>query len=173
MHHAQPRFARLGGVHNKKKLREPIRTESLWSVKSFSVLIGSFQFFLICFKQDYSDWLSSFKFFSVLLSSFFSSQKWQFWCLAGSLHSSGFNTTKVSSVHFCQSCWDILKDYKILAEYLKAFTKATQGSPVGKNPLCWLMMSKEKNPAYGRHQLSRPMRIIEPIQIWRGCVIYL
>ena len=28
-----------------------------------------------------------------------------------------------------------------------------------------------KNPAYGRHQLSRPMRIVGPIQIWRGSVI--
>ena len=33
--------------------------------------------------------------------------------------------------------------------------------------------SLKKNPAYGRHQLSRPMRIVGPIQIWRGCVIYL
>ena len=31
----------------------------------------------------------------------------------------------------------------------------------------------QKNPAYGRHQLSRPMRIEGPVQIWRGCVIYL
>ena len=30
----------------------------------------------------------------------------------------------------------------------------------------------EKNPAYGRHQLSRPMQIVGPIQFWRGCVIY-
>ena len=30
-----------------------------------------------------------------------------------------------------------------------------------------------KNPAYGRHQLFWPMRIVGPIQIWRGCVIYL
>ena len=29
-----------------------------------------------------------------------------------------------------------------------------------------------KNPAYRRHQLSRPMRIVGPIQFWRGCVIY-
>ena len=29
-----------------------------------------------------------------------------------------------------------------------------------------------KNPAYGRHKLSRPMRIVGPIQFWRGCVIY-
>ena len=28
------------------------------------------------------------------------------------------------------------------------------------------------NPAYGRHQLSRPMRVLGPIQIWRGCVIF-
>ena len=38
--------------------------------------------FLICLKQDYFDCFSSFKFFSVLFSSFFSFQKWQFWCLA-------------------------------------------------------------------------------------------
>ena len=31
----------------------------------------------------------------------------------------------------------------------------------------------KKNPAYGKHQLSRPMRILGPIQILRGCVIYL
>ena len=30
-----------------------------------------------------------------------------------------------------------------------------------------------KNPSYGRQQLSRPMRIVGPKQIWRGCVIYL
>ena len=30
-----------------------------------------------------------------------------------------------------------------------------------------------KNPAYKRHQLSRPMQIVGPKQIWRGCVIYL
>ena len=30
-----------------------------------------------------------------------------------------------------------------------------------------------KNPAYGRHQISRPMRIVGPIQVWRVCVIYL
>ena len=33
--------------------------------------------------------------------------------------------------------------------------------------------TSKKNPAYGRHQFSRPMRIVGPIQIWRGCVIYL
>ena len=27
--------------------------------------------------------------------------------------------------------------------------------------------------AYGRHQLSRPMPIVGPIQIWRGCGIYI
>ena len=31
----------------------------------------------------------------------------------------------------------------------------------------------KKNPAYGRHQLSRPIRIVGPIQIWGGRVIYL
>ena len=31
----------------------------------------------------------------------------------------------------------------------------------------------KKNLAYGRHQLSRPMRIVGPIQICRGCLIYL
>ena len=31
----------------------------------------------------------------------------------------------------------------------------------------------KKNPAYGRHRISRPMRIGGPIQFWRVCVIYL
>ena len=30
-----------------------------------------------------------------------------------------------------------------------------------------------KNPAYGRHRISGPMRIVGPIQFWRVCVIYL
>ena len=33
-------------------------------------------------------------------------------------------------------------------------------------------MSNKRNPAYRRHQLSRPMLIVGPIQFWRGCVIY-
>ena len=39
--------------------------------------------FLICLEHEYCDSFSYFKFFSVLLSSSFSSQKWQFWYLAG------------------------------------------------------------------------------------------
>ena len=31
----------------------------------------------------------------------------------------------------------------------------------------------EKNPAYGRQIISRPMRIVGPIQFMRGCMIYL
>ena len=34
-------------------------------------------------------------------------------------------------------------------------------------------MKGKKNPAYGRHRISRPMRIVGPIQFWRGCVISL
>ena len=30
-----------------------------------------------------------------------------------------------------------------------------------------------KNPAYGRHRISRPMRIVGPIKFWRVYVIYL
>ena len=41
------------------------------------------------------------------------------------------------------------------------------------NSIAIKLRFSKKNPAYGRHQLSRPMRIIGPIQIWRGCVIYL
>ena len=37
--------------------------------------------------------------------------------------------------------------------------------------LCKWEKEKE-NPLYGRHQLSRPMRIVGQIQFWRGCVIY-
>ena len=54
-------------------------------MKSFSVLFSSywsFLVFLICLTQDYFDSCSSFKSFSVLFSSSFCSQKWQFWCLA-------------------------------------------------------------------------------------------
>ena len=29
-----------------------------------------------------------------------------------------------------------------------------------------------KNPAYRRHQVSRAIRIVEPIQIWIGCMIF-
>ena len=29
-----------------------------------------------------------------------------------------------------------------------------------------------KNPAYWRHQISRLMRIVEPLKILRGCMIY-
>ena len=38
---------------------------------------------------------------------------------------------------------------------------------------CWAYWSYYKNSAYGRHQLSWPMRPVGPIQIWRGSVIYL
>ena len=31
----------------------------------------------------------------------------------------------------------------------------------------------QKNPAYGRQRISQPMRIVGPIQFWRGCMIYL
>ena len=31
---------------------------------------------------------------------------------------------------------------------------------------------RNKNSAYGRHQLSRPMRIVGPIQFWRGCATF-
>ena len=31
----------------------------------------------------------------------------------------------------------------------------------------------KKNPEYGRHHLTWPMRIVGPIQFCRGCVIYL
>ena len=36
-----------------------------------------------------------------------------------------------------------------------------------------VLMSHKKNPAYGRQRISRPMRIVRPIQFWRGWVIYL
>ena len=37
----------------------------------------------------------------------------------------------------------------------------------------WNFNVESKNPAYGRQRISRPMRIVGPIQFWRGCVIYL
>ena len=36
-----------------------------------------------------------------------------------------------------------------------------------------LTIMLQKNAAYGRQRISRPMRIVGPIQFWRGCVIYL
>ena len=39
--------------------------------------------------------------------------------------------------------------------------------------MCCQWQTLKKNPAYGRYQLSRPMRIVGPIQFWRGCMIYL
>ena len=47
-----------------------------------------------------------------------------------------------------------------------------------KSYLIWISLitfsssSCLKNPAYRRHQLSRPMQIVGPKQIWRGCVIF-
>ena len=51
----------------------------MWS--SFQLLLVLFSFW-ICLKLYYFDSFSSFKFFSVLFSSSFSFQKWQFWYLA-------------------------------------------------------------------------------------------
>ena len=35
-----------------------------------------------------------------------------------------------------------------------------------------LVETEVKNPAYRRHRICRPMRIVGPIQFWRGCMIY-
>ena len=67
---------------------------------------------------------------------------------------------------------------------LKAFTKRLHGVYDKKNQIIpikhRIMRVKRKyvnvnvkNSTYGRHQLSQPMRILGPIQFWRGCVIYL
>ena len=69
-------------------------------LKSFSVLIGSFYFFLICHKQDYFRSFRSFQIFSILFSSCFSSQKWQFWCLAQIFMYMGFSVQ-----------WSIVKNF--------------------------------------------------------------
>ena len=37
------------------------------------------------------------------------------------------------------------------------------------NMHAWLGMLTIKNSAYWRHRISRPMRIVGPIQFWRGC----
>ena len=42
-----------------------------------------------------------------------------------------------------------------------------------RNFLTTLREGFNKNPAYGRQRISRPMRIVGPIQFWRGCMIYL
>ena len=41
--------------------------------------------------------------------------------------------------------------------------------------VCWSPLKTiklTKNPAYGRYQLFRPMRIVDLTQILRGCIIY-
>ena len=55
---------------------------------------------------------------------------------------------------------------KILITYNIFFYDTSSKSVIKKKVL-------SKNPAYGRHQLCRPMRIVGPIQIWRGNMIYL
>ena len=41
--------------------------------------------------------------------------------------------------------------------------------------ISYIIMGKlyKKIPAYGRHRISRPMRIVGLIQFWRVCMIYL
>ena len=41
------------------------------------------------------------------------------------------------------------------------------------NCLDFIPTIQKKNPAYRTHRISRPMRIVGPIQFWRGCVTYL
>ena len=55
------------------------------------------------------------------------------------------------------TCWNLSTSTKPL----KKFHFRSHGN-------IWL-----KNPAYGRHRISRPMRIVGPIKFWRVCVIYL
>ena len=53
--------------------------------------------------------------------------------------------------------------------------------PLNHNPIslknvhleCTIYKNFQKNLAYGRQRISRPMRIVGPIQFWRSCVIYL
>ena len=55
---------------------------------------------------------------------------------------------------------------------VKSLFENTTGKSIFK---IFKMLTKtlQKNPAYGRHQISRLMRIVGPIQFWRVCVIYL
>ena len=48
------------------------------------------------------------------------------------------------------------------------FLHCKQSESMWLSPGYWI-----KNPAYGRHRISRPMRIVGPIKFWRGCVIYI
>ena len=68
------------GVHLSENKEEHEGTEKNLK-KPIKIVMILFSF-LIGLKQDYFDIFSSFKFFSVIFSSSFSSQKWQFWCLA-------------------------------------------------------------------------------------------
>ena len=58
------------------------------------------------------------------------------------------------------------------------YTRITDITYAGMTPIthAWTMdilYAMIKNPAYGRQRISRPMRIVGPIQFSRGCVIYL
>ena len=56
--------------------------QSLLPLVSFTFTCSScFKVLFFSLKQDYLDSFSSFQLFSILFSSFFSCQKWQFWCL--------------------------------------------------------------------------------------------
>ena len=57
----------------------------------------------------------------------------------------------------------------ILGILVRLVQSAMQGYIFGR----LIIQFHKKNPAYGRHQISQPMRIIGPIQFWRVCVIYL
>ena len=44
---------------------------------------------------------------------------------------------------------------------------------ISDKPVHWLdLVTRIKNPAYGRHQLSEPMRIVVSNFFWRSCEIF-
>ena len=73
-------------------------------------------------------------------------------------------------------CCNITESEKI--HLYNSFTFDKQQKTIKKNYILLINTqvaygkSSRKNPAYGKYQLSRPMRIVGPIQFWRGCVIY-
>ena len=76
---------------------------------------------------------------------------------------------------FCSLCFCVADQRKGMATFATFHTvsrmKKKEGSTNHKY-ISLMLYNIIKNPAYGRHQLSRPMRIVGPIQFWRSCVIF-
>ena len=90
-------------------------------------------------------------------------------------------------MHFCQQkalyltseYWEITKNQKLqtttkifIFTCLSTGFFKTTGRSVTRHHF-FMVAFINKYPAYGRHRISQPMRIVGPLQISRVCVIYL